>query len=203
MLPSMLKNAARRYLLGAVALPLTVGILGLVAVLGPWTPLALDRANARYTAGDVAGAEEAYAALMEGWSTPATRAEAATRAGLLALARGDAGEAAERLRRAVDLHPDAERRAAVRIQLAGVYRDQLSDPARAAEEYERAVLDADGAATLVAAATCWERAGRIDRAVDAWMRAVNAPGDDAAREQAEAGLLRAERSMVAVVDAEP
>lgn len=199
----MLATPARRYLLGAVAVPLAVGILGLVAVLGPWSPLALDRANARYTAGDVAGAELAYASLTEGWSTPATRAEAATRAGLLALARGDAREAAERFRRAVDLHPDADRRSAVRAQLAGLYRDQLADPLRAAEEYEKAALDADGAAVLVQAATCWERAGRIDRAVDAWMRAVNAPGDAAERAEAEAGLWKAERAMGAVVDAEP
>ncbi|MDP2305214.1 MAG: hypothetical protein Q8P18_04225 [Pseudomonadota bacterium] len=194
---------ARRYLLGAVAVPLTVGVLGLVGALGPWSPLALDRANARYTAGDVVGAEVAYAALAEGWSTPSTRAEAATRAGLLALARNDPREAAERLRRAVDLHPDADRRSAVRVQLAGVYRDQLVDPVRAAEEYERAALDADGAATLVEAAACWERAGRLGQAVDAWMRAVNAPGDDAARAEAEAGLMRAERAMGAVVDAGP
>lgn len=199
----MLAAAARRYLLGAIAVPLLVGVVGLVAMLGPWSPLALDRANARYVAGDVAGAEVAYAALAEGWSTPATRAEAATRAGLLALARGDGGEAVERLRRAVDLHPDADRRSAVRVQLAGVYRDQLGDPVRAAEEYERAALDADGAATLVQAAICWERAGRVDHAVDAWMRAVNAPGNENARAEAEAGLLRAERAMGAVVDAYP
>ena len=52
------------------------------------------------------------------------------------------------------------------------------------------------------AALCWERAGKPDLAVDAWMRAVTAPGDDAARREAEAGLARAERAMAAVVEAE-
>lgn len=199
----MFATPARRYLLGAISVPLAVGIIGLVAVLGPWSPLALDRANARYTDGDIAGAETEYAALTEGWRTPATRAEAATRAGLLALARGDGPEAAERLRRAVDLHPDAERRAVVRARLAGVYRDQLVDPIRAAEEFERAALDVEAVGALVEAATCWERANRLDRAVSAWMRAVNAPGSEADRARAEAGLLRVERAMGAVVDAGP
>lgn len=199
----MIGIAARRYLLGAIALPGAVGVVGLAALLGPWSPLALDRANARYTAGDIAGAEHAYADLTEGWRTPGTRAEAATRAGLLALARGDAQGAAERLRRAVDLQPDDERRAEVRAQLAGIYRDQLEDPVRAAEAYEAAALDREDAATLVAAAVCRERAGSPDRALDLWMRAMSAPGDDSARAEAAAGLLRAERTMSAVAEAEP
>ncbi len=194
---------ARRYLLGSISLPLAVGLVGVGALFGPWSPLTLDRANARYTAGDVAGAEAAYTELTEGWSTPATRAEAATRAGLLALARGDSREAAERLRRAVDLHPDAARRAEVRAQLANVYRDQLADPIRAAEEYERAALERDDASPLVAAATCWTRAGRPERALDAWMRAVSAPGERAVRAQAQAGMLAAERALSAVVSSEP
>jgi tetratricopeptide (TPR) repeat protein len=199
----MIGTAARRYLLGAIVLPLAVGAVGLAALLGPWSPLALDGANARYTAGDSMGAETAYAALTDSWRAPGTRAEAATRAGLLALARGDAREAAERLRRAVDLQPDADRRAEVRAQLAGIYRDQLEDPVRAAEAYEAAALDREGAASLVAAAVCWERAGSPDRALDLWMRAMSAPGDDSARAEAAAGLLRAERAMGAVAEAEP
>ncbi|MDP2317703.1 MAG: hypothetical protein Q8P41_32755 [Pseudomonadota bacterium] len=199
----MLGHAAVRYLLGAIAAPLVVGLLAVVAVLGPWSPLALDAANARYTAGDTAGAERAYAALTDGWSAPATRAEAATRAGLLALARGDVRDATERLRQALDLHPDADRRAEIRAQLAGIYRDQLADPVRAAEEFEKADLDREGADALVDAARCWERAGRADRALEAWMRAVNAPGEGAVRAAAEAGLLRAERALAAVVDAKP
>ncbi len=193
--------AARRYLLGAVAAPLAVAALAVAVLAGPWTPLALDAANARYTAGDVAGAEAAYADLVEGWRTPHTRAEAATRAGLLALARGDTTAAAARLRRAVELEPDAARRAEVRAQLAAIYRDQLGDPVRAAEEYERAATEAERAGPAIHAARCWELAGQLDRALGAWTRAITLRADARERALADVGFARAEAAFDAVVDA--
>lgn len=199
----MIARIARRYLLGAVGIPALFAAVGVAAVVGPWSPLALDSANARYTAGDAVGAEAAYAELVDGWRSPETRAEAATRAGLLALARGDGLLAAERLRRAVDLHPDAGRRAEIRGQLAGIYRDQLRDPVRAAEEYDRAASEAERAGPAIAAALCWELAGMPERALAAWKRALSLDGDDREHRLADAGLVLAERAWAARGDSTP
>lgn len=194
-------RAARRYLLGAAITPVALGALVFAALAGPWSPFALDDANARYTTGDITGAEQGYVALIESWRAPDTRAEAATRAGLLALGRGDTRTAADRLRRAVDLQPDAARRAEVRAQLASVYRDQLADPVRAAEEFERAGSESSRARPILEAARCWELAGKADRALAAWTRAAGHAVSDVERAEADAGLGRAERAFSALVDA--
>jgi tetratricopeptide (TPR) repeat protein len=199
----MSPRAATRYLVGAIGLPVVVAVGGALVLLGPWSPLAIDRANSRYTTGDVAGARAAYEEVAEGWHFPDTRAEAAMRAGLLAQAAGDNRAAADWLRRAADLHPDAARRGEIEEQLAAVYRDSFADPVRAAEELERAAVDGGGARPLVAAAECWERADRPERALDAWTRAAAATDDPVALATIDAGLLRTERAAGGVAEATP
>jgi tetratricopeptide (TPR) repeat protein len=185
----------RRYLLGALFLPL-VGVVMVVAVLaGPWSPLALDRADARYIAGDTAGARAAYEAAAEGWHFPSTRAEAARRAGLLALHEGDATAAAEWLRRAVDLEPAAEARGELRTQLASVYLELFDDPVRAAEQFEAARVERGSAEPALEAARAWERAGLNDRAHEAYGEALRGLPAGAGREEARDGLERVEKTL--------
>lgn len=196
--------ASDRRLLLAAALPIGLGVFGFGALWGPWSPLALDAADARYLTGDAESALVAYAAIADGWYTPTTRAQAATRAGLLALQRGDANTAVAWLRRALALEPEAGERAALGSRLAGLYLDTFGDPARAAEAWEQVALDLGTAAggALASAATCWERAERPDRAREAWIRAsavlrLSAETDGSAREVAQAGLERVEAALTA------
>jgi Tfp pilus assembly protein PilF len=189
----------RRYLLGALAVPVGAAALVLAVLLGPWSPLALDRADARYIAGDVAGARAAYEAAAEGWHFPSTRAEAARRAGLLALHEGDATAAAAWLRRAVELEPSAELRGELRTQLASVYLESFGDPVRAAEQFEAARVERGSAEPALEAARAWERAGQADRAHEAYGEAMRGLPAGAGREEAREGLERVEKQLDASV----
>ncbi len=205
------RSPATRYLVGAVAFPVALLLFGVCALLGPWSPLALDRANARYTAGDIAGASAAYAAVAEGWHFPDTRAEAAVRAGLLAAVSGEDLAAATWLRRAVDLHSDAQRRAAIRAQLAAVYLDALGDPVRAAQELEQAAVEAPAVGVPVSsvvaarmwagAARAWERGHHPEQALAAWTSAAAGAPDAVLGAEIDAGLARAEAAFGGVADA--
>ena len=191
-----------RYLLGALAVP--VVILGLAALVleGPWSPLALDRANARYVAGDLAGAAAAYAEVAEGWHAPGTRAEAAARAALIAVQSREPTQAASWLRQAADLEPEPGRRGALRMQLGTLYLEDLRDPLRAAETFAQAEVDRGDGHAVLAAARAWERAGRSDQALDSYQRAVAALGEGEARDEAGVGLDRVGASLSGVADAE-
>lgn len=190
-----------RYLAAAALIPLG-GAAVLAGVLaGPWSPLALDRADARYLGGDLASALALYGDVADGWHTPATRAEAAERAALVALRLGDATAAAGWLRRAVDLEPEAAGRAALYGQLGALYLEDFGDPVRAAEAYERAAVEiSDGVATL-AAARCWERAGHPDRARVAYEQAAARLPEGSGRDEAQAGLARVELLLGGLTDA--
>ncbi|MEN9786433.1 MAG: hypothetical protein RLZZ299_1697 [Pseudomonadota bacterium] len=190
-----------RYLLGALAVPAGIVAIALVALRGPWSPLALDRADARYVAGDLDGAAAAYADVAEGWSTLSVRAEAASRAAMIHLQKGDAVAAAAWLRTAAELSAEPSRRAELRTQLASVYLDVLRDPRRAAETYALAEVDAGDGRALVSAAHAWERAGEPSRALVAYQQALGvlAPGE--ARVDAERALGRLGRELAGVADA--
>ncbi len=178
-----------RYLLGAALLPLGAVGLGAAVLAGPWSPLVLDRANARYVAGDLAGAAALYEAAAEGWHTPATRADAAERAAMIHVQQGEHTRAANDLRRAAELSPSASRRGAIRSQLAALYLDSLRDPVRAAETWEQAEVErADGEGAL-AAARAWERAGREDRAMEGY-EAARLRGRAHLQAEAAAGVAR-------------
>lgn len=179
-----------RYLLRSAVLPLIVACVGAAAILGPWSALALDGANARWVAGDARGAFEAYTAVAEGWYAPATRAAAAERAGLLALAVGDAANGARWLRRAVDLEPEPARRAALRVQLADVYLERFGDAVRAADTLAQAAREGDPGPTWLAAARAYERGGAFESCASAYAEAVSALPDGAARTDAAAGASR-------------
>ncbi|MFZ5475497.1 MAG: tetratricopeptide repeat protein [Myxococcota bacterium] len=191
----------RRYLLGALAVPSAGVALVVAALAGPWSPLALDRADARYIAGDVAGARAAYQAAAEGWHFPSTRAEAARRAGLLALREGDATAAVEWLRRSVELQPATEARGELRTQLATVYLELFADPVRAAEQFEAARVERGSAEPALEAARAWERAGLNDRAYEAYAEALRGLPEGPGREEARTGLERVAKALDGAADA--
>jgi len=191
--------------LGRIAvIPAALVAVGAAVVWGPWSPLALDRANARYLEGDLQGARAAYAEVADGWHTPATRAEAALRAGLLAGREGDSRAAVTWMHRAVDLEPDAERRAGIRNQLAALYGEALGDPAAAAAQYDQAAVDADDPRLALAAGSWWERAGESARAYAAYRVAAArlAAVDAGAQALARAGMDRTARAGDGLADTE-
>lgn len=187
-----------------VVIPAVLVAVGAAVVWGPWSPLALDRANARYLAGDTAGARAAYADVAEGWHTPSTRAEAALRAGLLADRDGDRQAAATWMRRAVDLEPDGARRAEIRNQLGALYGDGLGDAAAAAEQFDQAAVDADDPRLALAAGGWWEKAGEAARAHAAYRVAAArlAAVDAGAQALARAGMERTARLLDGVAESE-
>lgn len=159
-----------RYLARAAVVPAALFAAGALVVLGPWSPLALDAANARYVAGDVEAAIAGYEAVAEGWHFPTTRAEAAMRAGLLQSQQGEVEAAARWLDRATDLEPDPERRAAIRVQLGALLMG--TDPARAAAAFDRASIEAQEPRQALAAGHIFERLGDTTRALAAFRRAA-------------------------------
>lgn len=189
------------YLARALLLPGLLVLAGVAAVWGPWSPLAMDRANEEYLRGDLAAAERHYEQVAEGWHAPDTRAEAAERAGLLHARRGDREGAIRWLRRAVDLQPDREARGALRAQLAALFLPE--DPEEAASAYERAALDDDDGRHLVEAAQLWEDLGRADRALVAWQSAVRRLEDEPGPtlDLARQGLADARRALDGASDA--
>lgn len=180
------------YLLRSLVPPGILLALGLGAVWGPWSPLAMDRANARYLAGDLDRAQALYEEVAEGWHFPATRAEAAMRAGLLHAQLGAVEQGVKWLRRAVDLEPDRARRGALRAQLAAMLAPDA--PAEAAALYEQAALDSGSGRALVEAAQIWEAEEKLDRALVAWQAAIRrlGPTDAEALALAREGLARVE-----------
>lgn len=200
----MKPEVVRRYLLGAVALPVLLLLTGGAVVWGPWSPLALDQADAAYASGDFSGARAAYAAVAEGWHRPSTRAAAALRVGLLADQQGDHRDAAEWLRRAADLEPEPDKRAQVWVQLAVLYLDHFSEPVRAAEAYEMAARTGDDPRHLLAAARLWERARKPDRALADYREAAAKLGaiDNDAWQAAQADVARLSGDVTADADAE-
>jgi tetratricopeptide (TPR) repeat protein len=161
--------------------------VAVVALLGPWSPLALDRANASFAAGDLDGAIRAYEAVAEGWHTPATRAEAAHRAGLLRRGRGDVRGAVRDYERAIDLGGAASERVARLVELAMIYKGELGDARACASAFEQAAVESRDPAHDAAAAVCWAEAGEADAALAAVDRA-----------EARGGTATAQRALAAV-----
>lgn len=174
-------TAAALLVLGAVMLALD-GI----------SPLAMDKANRAYIAGEPGRALGGYEAIADGWHSRETRAVAAERAALLDLQGGRDVEAIRRLRQAAGLASGADK---VRVQrrLADVYADHFHDPRRAAVALRDAARASDDPALLVEAARAFERAGAWSEAGDCWTEALPGLAGSAGREEAEAGLLRVAR----------
>lgn len=163
--------SARRYLSRAMLVPVAVVVVGAAVVWGPWSPLALDRANELYVAGQTVAARDAYADIAGGWHTPGTRAAAAWRAGLLSSELQDSQAAAEWLRKAADLAPERQDRARAQLELARLYASVFRQPERAAEAYERAARENGDPRSLALAARQWEAAGATARALTTWRAA--------------------------------
>lgn len=197
-------RATLAYLARAAVLPGLLVLVGVLVIWGPWSPLALDRANALWAGGDLAGARGAYARVVDGWHTPGTRAEAAFRAGVLAGQAGDPHAASEWLKRAVDLEPDDTRRAALRSQLATLYAEGLDDPAGAAEQYTRAGIESDDPHLLLTAAAWFERAGEVARAYTVYRTAAARLGavDASALVRARQGMIRTAGAAAGVAEGE-
>jgi tetratricopeptide (TPR) repeat protein len=123
---------------------------------------------------------------------------------MIALQEREPTAAADWLRRAADLEPDAARRGALRMQLGTLYLEDLRDPLRAAPTFAQAELDRGDGHGVLAAARAWERAGRPDQALEAYQRAMGslAAGEDAAREEAGIGLNRVGAALSGVADAD-
>ena len=175
-----------RQLVAPVAGP-ALGVFGLGAawLAGPWSPLAMDAANARYVAGDLAGAVSAYEAVGEGWHTPGTRADAWRRAARIRRTRGDARGAVRALEHATTLAPSSTLRAEIFDELASLYLDRLHEPRAAAEAFEAAAVEGGGGHDDLLAAAAWQSAGETARAEDALTRAA---ADPATWEEAELAL---------------
>lgn len=169
--------------------PVAVALVGGVIWLwGPWSPLAMDRANARFAGGDVPGAIERYEAVAKGWHTPSTRAEAWRRAGMLRRGQGDSRGAVRAFEAAADLAPEANARAEVLVELALLYKHALKDPKSCAEAFEQAALESAAGSEDLAAAGCWVEAGETERALEALDRAAARPDTAEAAEAAIAAL---------------
>lgn len=148
----------REFLTLALA-PLGVALgVGALALLGPWSPLALDAASARLAEGDARGAVAALEQVGNGWHSPALRADAWARAAHVRQAGGDVRGAVRALEHAVDLEPAAGARVSLLQQLAALYEGPLADPRACAEAYEQAAAEGAGASGEAAAARCWTAA---------------------------------------------
>ncbi len=132
--------------------------VGSLALMGPWSPLALDEATGRLAAGDTRGAIAAYERAGVGWHTPELRAEAWARSAYLRRAEGDPRGAVRALERAVDLEPAQTDRIALLEELGALYEGPLGDPRACAEAFEHAAAELGSAADERAAARCWRRA---------------------------------------------
>jgi tetratricopeptide (TPR) repeat protein len=178
----------RELVLHVVAPALGVTLLGGLVLAGPWSPLALDRANARYAGGDLKGAVAAYEAVGESWQTPATRAEAWRRAGMIRRGQGDVRGAVRNFEHAAELAPSASVREATLAELGLLYKDELKDPRSCAEAFEHAALESTTGEEDLAAADCWVTAGDTARAQEALTRAAARPSLRKAAEKALAAL---------------
>ncbi len=167
---------AREFLTLAFA-PLGAALaVGTVAVLGPWSPLALDAASAQLAAGDSRGAIAALEQVGTGWHTPAVRADAWARAAHVRQAGGDVRGAVRALEHAVDLEPEAAARVALLQQLAALYEGPLADPRACAEAFEHAAAEGAGATEEAGAARCWGAAQEAGAARAALGRAAALTG---------------------------
>ncbi len=191
---------ARELLLPVVAPIVGVLALGALVLGGPWSPLALDSANARYAGGDLEGAISRYEAVAQSWQTPSTRAEAWRRAGMIRRGQGDVRGAVRDYEHAAEIEPVAERRSAILTELGLLYKDELHDPRSCAEAFEHAALDSRAGEGDLAAAGCWLQAGETDLAREALTRAAARPN---LQETAEKALASLEATPASAADVEP
>lgn len=187
----------RDLVLHIAAPALGVTIVGVAVLLGPWSPLALDGANARYAAGDLDGAVSRYEAVATSWQTPTTRAEAWRRAGMIRRSQGDVRGAVRDFEHAVELAPEARVRADTFTELGLLYKDELKDSRSCAESFEQAAIDSATGEEDLAAAGCWLQAGDKPRAEAALLRAA---GREPIREQAEKALATLDAPTAIVAD---
>lgn len=156
------------------------------------SPLAMDKANRAYLAGDAPRALARYEAIADGWHTRETRIAAAERAAMLDLQAGHDVVAVSRLRQATSL---AEGSTKVRLgqRLADVYADHFHDHRRAGLALREAAGVSDDPVLLVKAARAFERAEAWSDAGECWTAALPGLAGTTDREEAEAGLLRVAR----------
>ena len=168
----------------------TLGLLG--AALLAWDPLAMDRANRAYIAGDSERALRTYEAIADGWHTRDARVTAAERAAMLDLQAGQDVSAVSRLRQAAGAATGPST-VLLEQRLADVYADHFHDQRRAALALQEAARVGDDPALLVKAARAFERAESWTDAGDCWTEALPGLAGSTDREEAEAGLLRVAR----------
>lgn len=166
--------------------------LGTAAAWNPISPFAMDRANRAYLAGDTARARAIWEAVAEGWHPAAERADAAERAARMAVRDGEPVDAVRWLHLAIRLSTGAERAARQRA-LAEVYTARFGDFRRAGALLKGAAEANGDAAMMVEAARDLARAEAWEEAAAAWTVALARLDDPALVDEAQAGLLRAER----------
>lgn len=170
---------ARLLLIAALVMPMTVGAL----LVGPWSPLALARAD-RLAREEGPGAAVGSYASVARWSPLAEhRVTALYRAGVSAAAAGEAQRAHQLLGRFVRQHPTRPEVPRALAQQGALLGGPLENPARGARMLERAAEAEEDPARvaqlLLDAAVLFERAGQPGRAFTTAQRAAELPGYEA------------------------
>jgi tetratricopeptide (TPR) repeat protein len=150
-----------------IALGVLSVCLLLTAGLGPYTPLALDRAEGAIARGELSEALEGCEQVSRWGLLPRWRAQAHYRkATLHARWLDQPGVAAAELRAMLREGPGDPTLEALGLQLLAESLERRGRHRRAAERYEQlARISPQPAPWLEAAALAWERAGRPDRAL--------------------------------------
>lgn len=166
----------RSLLVAVAALVLLPALVG-AALLGPWAPWALSRADGLAVAGSTSRAIAAYERVGTFNFSEHDRAEALYRGALVAAAEGRQPErAVELLQRLVDEHPGYGRLPEALARQGVLLGSDLGAPARAARSLQRAVELApshpDASDWLLEAGTFAELAGATQQSLVLRERAV-------------------------------
>jgi hypothetical protein len=167
------------------------GVVGLLA-WNKTSPFAQDRANTAYLAGNFEGASVIYQQIASGWLSRGTRADAAERACSLELRQGRNVQAVRWLRTAIGLS-DGDEKTRRRQALATVYATRFGDFHRAAEVLRTTAAETGSVEAAVDAARYFAKSGDWQDAATAWSVALPLIEDPQLKDEAQAGLLRAER----------
>lgn len=185
---------ARLLLIAALVLPLAVG----AALLGPWSPLALARADRLAWRGEPEAAMRAYLGVSAWSPLSETRRVALYRAGVSAAQAGEDQRAFRILQTYVRQHPEGPESARALAQMGTLLGGPLENPARGARALERAAaLEAEperAADLLLEAVGLYEAAGLASRAFTTAQQVAALEG------QSARGLTRMARLRLAAGD---
>ncbi|MCB9742279.1 MAG: tetratricopeptide repeat protein [Alphaproteobacteria bacterium] len=130
---STLELIGGRWALLAALIAVSVPAAFLALMLGPWSPWALDRADALLRRGEPQEALQAYIQVSRWSLSEADEADALYRGGVLAAAEAERPQVAARmLRRFADRHPEHPHHVDALARMGQVVGAQLEDPLRGA-----------------------------------------------------------------------